>query len=79
MLTRRLQVLIDDERYERLEAEAARRGVSVATLVREALDDRFPSTDHERRRAADAILNAEPMAVSEPEALKAELAEAHDR
>ena len=38
MLTRRLQVLLDDSRYQRLEAAARRRRVSVATVVREAID-----------------------------------------
>jgi hypothetical protein len=73
MLSRRLQVLIDDERHRRLEAEAARRGVSVAVLVREALDAAYPGTAEERRAAADRILDAEPMAVPDVPALREEL------
>ena len=38
MLTKRLQVLLDEERFERLEREAVRRQVSVAVEVRDALD-----------------------------------------
>lgn len=74
MLARRLQVLIDDERHRRLEAEAARRGVSVAVLVREALDAVYPSTTEERRAAGDRILAAEPMPVPDADGLRAELA-----
>jgi uncharacterized membrane protein len=79
MLTRRLQVLIDDERHRRLEAEAARRGVSVAVLVRAALDAAYPSTAEERRAAAARILAAEPMPVPDPEGLRTELDELRGR
>jgi hypothetical protein len=61
MLTERLQVLIDTEQRRRLEAEAARRGTSVATLVREAIDTAFPPTGLRRRDAAARLLDAEPM------------------
>ena len=40
-LTRRLQVLIDDDRAEALEREAARADISVGALVREAIDERL--------------------------------------
>jgi hypothetical protein len=73
MLTRRLQVLIDDERARRLEAEAARRRVSVAVLVREALDAAYPTTVEERRAAGERVLEAEPMPVPDVQDLRAEL------
>ena len=79
MLTRRLQVLIDDERHRRLEAEAASRGVSVAVLVREALDAVYPTTADERQAAAARILAADPMPVSEPDELRGELEELRGR
>lgn len=79
MLTRRLQVLIDDDRHRRLEAEATRRGVPVAVLVREAIDALYPSTVEERRAAAERILAAVPMAVPDAEALRAELDELRGR
>ena len=47
MLDRRLQILIDEERWSRLEDEASRRQVSVSTLVREAIDERYPGHDRE--------------------------------
>jgi hypothetical protein len=73
MLDRRLQVLIDEDRWSRLEREAGRRGVSVAVLVREAIDERFPGDADERRTALQAILDADPMDVPDPEELGDEL------
>jgi broad specificity phosphatase PhoE len=80
MLDRRLQILVDEERYRRLEAEARRRRTSVAQLVREAIDKAFASDLARKRRAAKAILEAEPMPVPEdPADLKREIEEAHER
>jgi len=73
MLDRRLQVLIDEDRWSRLDREAARRGVPVAVLVREAIDERFPSDLEARRAALQAILDAEPMEVPDPADLRHEL------
>ncbi len=73
MLDRRLQVLIDEDRWSRLEREAGRRGVSVAVVVREAIDERFPGHSDERRAALRAILEAEPMTVPHAEELHDEL------
>lgn len=73
MLSRRLQVLIDEERWSRLEREAGRRGVSVGTVVREAIDERFPGDGDERRAALQAVLDAEPMVVPDPAELREEL------
>ena len=73
MLKERLQVLIDREQRQRLEHEAAQRGTSVATLVREAIDLTFPPTMPLRRRAADAILDAPSMPTPEIDELLHEL------
>lgn len=73
MLDRRLQVLIDEDRWTRLEREASHRGVPVAVLVREAIDERFPARAEERRAALQAVLDAEPMEVPEPAQLRQEL------
>jgi hypothetical protein len=52
-LTRRLQVLIDDERYERLRRESERTGAPIGAIVRAAIDERFDdAVDREERRAA---------------------------
>ena len=70
MLTHRLQLLLDDERYERVHALARQRGTSVATVIREAIDRGLPATQRRRSAAARRILGAEPMPV---EGLLAEL------
>lgn len=73
MLTERLQILLDGDRRRRLEHEASARGVSVAALIRDAIDLAYPSTADERRQAAALVLDAEPMAVPDPDELRAEL------
>ena len=75
MLTRRLQVLLDDKRYQRLEAAARRRGVSVAAVVREAIDRDLDSPALERGSAGRRFLAAPPMEVGSVEELRAELDE----
>jgi hypothetical protein len=75
MLTERLQILLDGDRRRRLEHEAAARGVSVAALIRDAIDLVYPSTAVERRQAAAQVLDAEPMQVPDPAGLRAELDE----
>jgi hypothetical protein len=79
MLDRRLQVLIDEDRWTRLEREAERRKVSVSTIVREAIDERYPSDAERRRAALQAVLDAEPMDVPDPDALVVELDEIRSR
>lgn len=76
MLTKRLQVLLDDRRYRRLHAEARARRASVGALVREAIDRTFPVSLESKRAAAKAILAAPPMDIpSDLRELKAELEE----
>lgn len=80
MLTRRLQILLDEDRYARLADEAGRRGVAVAVVVREAIDSSFPSSARRRAEAARAILAAEPMRVpDDPADLRREIAAARAR
>lgn len=79
MFDRRLQVLIDPLQHERLAKEAERRKVSVGTIVREAIDARYPSDAEERRAALRRALDAEPMEVPSPQELRAELDEIRGR
>jgi hypothetical protein len=76
MLNRRLQILIDDARYRRLEAVARERRLSVAAVIRDAIDAALPTDLAKKQRAASALLAAELMPVPETvEELKAELDE----
>jgi hypothetical protein len=79
MLKERLQVLISSDQRERLEREAAERGTSVATLVREAIDLTYPPEAGRRREAARTILAAEPMDVPDVAQLREELDELRGR
>jgi hypothetical protein len=72
-LERRLQILLDDERHRRLVAVAEERGVSVAAVVREAIDRGLPASDGRRRAAGQRLLDAPDMEVPEPQELLAEL------
>lgn len=75
-MDRRVQILLDDERYRRVADEARRRKTSVAQVVREAIDKAFPSDLARKRAAADRILAAPPMELPEdPRDLKRELDE----
>ncbi len=78
-LDHRLQILLDADRHARLIAVARERGVSVATVVREAIDRGLPAPDTRRRAAAKRLLAAEPMDVPDPGALAAELADLRAR
>lgn len=79
MLDHRLQILLDEERYQRVAREARRRGISVAAVIREAID-RLPEDSDRRRAAIATILAADPMPVPEdPADLRRELDAAHNR
>jgi hypothetical protein len=72
-LDHRLQILIDDERHRRISAAARERGVSVATVVREAIDRGLASPEVQRRAAGGRLLEAPDMQVPEPAELRDEL------
>jgi hypothetical protein len=79
MLDHRVQILLDEDRYQRVTQIAARRGVSVAAVIRGAIDQ-LPADAEQRRTAIAAIRAAEPMPVpAEPAALRRELDAAHGR
>ena len=75
----RLQILIDDERHRRISSAAHERGVSVATIVREAIDRGLPRPDAQRQAAALRLLEAPDMPVPDPSDLRAELDELRGR
>jgi hypothetical protein len=69
MLNRRLQILVDDERFERLARESERTGAPVGELVRRALDHEYPSSqrDVEREGAGRELLAMAPPPDPEPD------------
>ena len=72
-LTHRTQILLDDERHERLRRRAAETGRSVGALIREAIDRGLPDAPPDRSRAASILLEAEPMAVGDWTEMKREM------
>lgn len=56
LLEKRLQILLDQERFAKVEEEAARSGRSVAAVIREAIDLRFAPDASARRSAATSFL-----------------------
>lgn len=72
-LEHRLQILLDDERHRRITAAARERGVSVATVVREAIDRGLGTPPRRRRSAGRRLLEAADMPVPEPADLREEL------
>jgi hypothetical protein len=77
-LERRVQILLDEPRYRRVASEARCRHVSVAAVVRDAIDQMTSGADS-RRDAIAAVLAAEPMAVpSDPADLRRELDAEHE-
>jgi hypothetical protein len=78
-LDRRVQLLLDEPRWRKLAGEATRRRMSVAAVIREAIDQ-LPADAEQRRAAISEVLAAEPMELpSEPAELRHELDTAHDR
>jgi hypothetical protein len=57
MLKERLQILVSTDQRRRLEREARRRGTSIGSVVRDAVDAQLGGVTPEERRAAfDRIL-----------------------
>lgn len=72
-LERRLQVLLDEERFRRISQLAQERGVAIAVIVREAIDRGLPRPDARRAEAGAVVLAAAPMPAPPLEDLLAEL------
>jgi hypothetical protein len=69
MLSRRTQILLDHERYARLEQAARESGVSVAAVIRDAIDAKLAHDDatQQRRAAGDWLLGQPMPAAPEPD------------
>ena len=72
-MTRRLQILIDEPRYELLERESQRTGRSIAELIRDSVDAVYGVDRAARRGALESILAEEPMPVEDWEIMKQDM------
>jgi predicted DNA-binding protein len=76
-LTRRTQLLLDDELHERLREVATERGISLGALIREAIDEKLARAQEARAEAAQRLLAAEPMPVDDWPTMKRQMLEGH--
>ena len=74
-LTRRTQLLLDDELHQRLRETAAQRGVSMGALIREAVEEKLARTQDARAQAIQELLDAEPMPVDDWPVMKRQMIE----
>ena len=72
-------MLLDEERYARVEAIARRERRSVASVIREAIDAHTSASPDRRAAAWARILDADPMPVPSPADLHAELEDLRGR
>lgn len=72
-LDRRLQLLLDEERYQKVAAVAEQQHTSVAAVIRDAIDRGLRGPDAERAAAGRRVLEATPMPVPDVPELLAEL------
>lgn len=80
MLTRRTQVLLDDERYARLERRARETDRSVGAVIREAIDRAFPPRTITTEEAAEYFRTAPLMpGSSRAEDVKRDIMSRYDR
>ncbi len=78
-LDRRVHLLLDEGRFQKVAREAGRRHVSVAMVIRDAIDS-LPAEADQRRAAIEVILSAEPMSVPvDPAELRREMDIARER
>ena len=75
MYERRLQILLDDDRYRRVSSAAQARGSSVASVIRDAIDLALPAGLERKAASAAALLAAPPAPVPDLPELRAELDE----
>jgi plasmid stability protein len=74
-LTRRTQLLLDDDLHRRLREIAAQRGISIGALIREAIDEKLSSVQDARATAIDKLLAAELMPVDDWPVMKKQMLE----
>jgi hypothetical protein len=74
-LTRRTQLLLDDELHKLLRETAAQRGISMGALIREAIDEKLSRVQDARAEAFAKLLAAEPMPVEDWPVMKKQMLE----
>ena len=65
MYERRLQILLDEPRYRRVAAAAKARNMSVAAVIRDAIDQAVPVDAEANRKAWRELMAHEPIEAPE--------------
>lgn len=78
-MERRLQLLLDQARYDRVADQAARTGRSVAAMIRDAIDAAYPSGEAARSLALTEFLASSAKADGPTESWDQISAELDDR
>lgn len=78
-MDRRLQLLLDEERYQRVARAARRQRVSVAAVIRDAIDQSLAPEDRLRTSAGRRVLSASDMDVPAGDGLLRELEDLRSR
>jgi predicted DNA-binding ribbon-helix-helix protein len=78
-LTRRLQVLLNEQRFAQLEHIARQRRTTIAALVRDALERTYPSDALPSDVAAERFLAREPMELGSWDQAKREIEDSLER
>lgn len=80
MLNRRTQVLLDEERYQRLQQRARESDRSVGAVIREAIDGAFPPRAMTRDEALEHFRSAPQLAGSDrPQDIRRDILSRHER
>lgn len=78
-LTRRTQVLLDEERFARLQRRAEETNRSIGALVREAIDVAYPVAGPTRAQAFERLRKAPVADHGSPEDVKRDILSTYDR
>lgn len=70
-----MQLLLEEEQYQKLASTASADGRSIGALIREAIDLVWIHGDERRQQAGEVILAAEPMPVPNTDDLRREIYE----
>lgn len=79
MLTRRTQLLLDEDRYSQLERLASETHRSVGAVIREAIDRFLPLGTMTRAEALEHFETAPRLDINDPAEIRREIATTYDR
>lgn len=73
--TRRLQILLEPEQFQRLELVSEKTGTSMGSLVRDAIDRYYPGFSLPKKAAVERFLGSQPVPMDDWETEKERMIE----